>query len=152
MSYLALGKCSNDLLINPDGGFFRVTDGRFVIQQVQCKLKTALGEWILDPKIGYVNTNDLIKNFDLFDLESRMVEIILGTQGVLEVIEVTTQFIDRKLRLDFKARTIYGIIDTSVPWTCGEGVVPEEEGPAITQFVIHNGVQVVIGGINVTKT
>lgn len=150
LAQLALGKCTNDLIIDPAGGIFRVCDGRFVIQQVQSKLNTVLGEWVLDRRIGFINQEDFEKNFDLFSIESRMVEIILGTKGVLSVEDIDTSFKNRVLTLNFKARTIYGLIDTEVPWDC---LSEEDEGsiPQVSKDVIFNGVQVTFGGERVIK-
>lgn len=114
--YLALDKKTNDLFKEAGTGVKRVSDGRFVVQQVQCKLKTYLGEWLLDPSIGFLNFDDFDRNYDLWDIESRAREIILNTQGVEEIDTMTLDYSDRVLTINFTARTIYGEIDTTVKW------------------------------------
>ena len=113
--HLALDRLTNDLIIG-DRGMVRVSEGRFVVQQVRSKLRTVLGEWVLDRSVGLIEREDLEKNYDAFDLETRITEIILGTAGVLVVDEVTQTYNKRKLTISFKARTIYGEISSEVAW------------------------------------
>ena len=115
-TYLALDRATNDLTFTVGGGVDRVDKGRFVVQQVSSKLKTWLGEWALDPNVGWVNLDDFTKNFKLFDLEDRAVSIILGTQGVLSVVRVEATYVQRQLALAFTAKTIHGEIDLTIPW------------------------------------
>ena len=150
--HLALNKVTHDLFKPITGGVTRVTEGRFIVQQVQCKLRTVLGEWILDPSIGYINTSDLDSNFSLFDLETRALEIILGTQGVLSVDSINLTFKQRELSIHFTARTKFGLIDTTIPWDnilVEEDVVSEAK---ITKTILHGGVQVTFGGVNLQHT
>jgi hypothetical protein len=114
--YLALDKDSFDLILKEGGGVERVTDGRFVVQQVQSKLRAWLGEWLLDPSIGWLNEEDFKKNFNQANIERRARVIILGTQGVLSIISMDSSYSKRKLTLEFRANTIYGNIDITIPW------------------------------------
>jgi hypothetical protein len=114
--YLALDKDTSDLILKEGGGVERVTDGRFVVQQVQSKLKTWLGEWVLNPNIGWLNQEDFEKNFTIANIERRARVIILGTQGVLSIITMDSAYSKRKLTITFKASTIYGDIDITIPW------------------------------------
>lgn len=116
MTYLALDKITGDLYKPEGGGVTRVTDGRFVVQQVQSKLRTLLGEWILDPTVGWVSMSDFEKNYDRSGIERRAREIILETQGVRSIELLTTSYSKRKLTIQFRAKTLYGFIDLSVPW------------------------------------
>ena len=116
MLQVALDKRDNDIIWQVGGGIVRVIEGRFVVQQVQCKLKTFLGEWILDTSVGWVNREDFEKNYDKFDLEDRARKIIIGTQGVLEILYITSTYNRRRLEVQFEAKTIYGIIKVDVPW------------------------------------
>ena len=115
-TYLALDSATNDLIFPTGGGVSRVEDGRFVVQQVSSKLKTWLGEWALDPSIGYVNLDDFVKNFDLYDLEDRARSIVLAIQGVDSVISIVPVYSNRKLTITIAAQTIYGEINLTVPW------------------------------------
>ena len=114
--HLALDKTTGDLIKGEFGGVERVEEGRFIVQQVQCKLRTWLGEWALDSAVGWVNLEDFDRNFDVFDLETRARRIILNTQGVLAIDELKAEYSKRKLTISFKARTIYGDISLDVPW------------------------------------
>jgi hypothetical protein len=115
--YLALDPYTGDLILKSGGGVERVDEGRFVIQQVQCKLKTWLGEWQLDPTIGWVSPADFEKNYSLPEIERRARVIILQTQGVKTITDFSTSYSQRKLTIWFRAMTIYGEIETTVPWS-----------------------------------
>ena len=116
MTYLALDKDTGDLILADGGGVSRVTDGRFVVQQVQCKLRTWLAEWVLDPSIGWLSREEMGKGFDIASIERRARTIILETQDVLEIISLTSTYSKRKLTLEFSAKTTYGNIDVTIPW------------------------------------
>lgn len=116
MIYLALDKTTGDLIKPVGGGVSRVSDGRFVVQQVQSRLRTILGEWILDPTVGWLSPVDFEKNFDKAAIERRARVIILETQGVSSIESLTATYSNRKLTLQFKALTIYGVIELDVPW------------------------------------
>jgi len=115
--HIALEQTSNDLIIGAKGGIERVVDGRFVVQQVRSKLITGLGEWLLDPSIGWLNFEDFEKNAQLYDFESRAREIILGTQGVLYIDTMSIRLTGRTVILEFTAQTVHGVIDLTIPWT-----------------------------------
>jgi hypothetical protein len=119
---LALDNANNDLIKGEYGGVVRVADGRFVIQQVKSKLNTVLGEWLLNPDIGWINSTFFVKNANLYDIESRAREIILGTDGVLRINELITTMTNRTATLVFSADTVYGGIDLTVPWDITTGI------------------------------
>jgi len=98
------------------GGVERVTDGRYTVQLVKNRLLTALGEWLLDPRIGWLSLNDFEKNPDLFDIELRARSIILNTPDVKTIEEMKLELRDRVLHLDFQATTTFGLIDLTIPW------------------------------------
>lgn len=114
--HLALNKATGDLYKPEGGGVTRVDQGRFVVQQVQCKLRTIFREWILDRTVGFVGMDDFKRNYSIFELEDRAKKIILGTQGVEEIITFTSDYSQRILTLTFSARTIYGVINLTIPW------------------------------------
>ena len=114
--HLALDKSTNDLYKPSGGGVTRVTDGRYTVQQVQTRLKTILGEWILDSRIGFLNAKDFDRNYDIVSLEERAREIILTTKGVKSIISMSAEYSNRKLLIKFSANTEYGVIDLTVPW------------------------------------
>lgn len=114
--YIALDKATGDVMKPIGGGIQRVKDGRFIVQQVQCKLRTFLGEWILDSRIGFLNFDNFEKNFSTYDIEDKARELILGTKGVLSISSLVSTYKDRKLNISFQATTVYGTIDSEVPW------------------------------------
>ena len=114
--HLALDKTTGDLILQDGGGVSRVTDGRFVVQQVQSKLRTSLGEWALDPTVGWLELSDFDRGFQQFDIETRARRIILQTQDVLAVDELVATYNARKLSIAFTARTVFGEISLTVPW------------------------------------
>tara|TARA_R110000764_G_scaffold136946_2_gene224840 strand:- start:194 stop:550 length:357 start_codon:yes stop_codon:yes gene_type:complete len=116
MTYLALDKDTGDLILADGGGVSRVVGGRFVVQQVQCKLRTLLAEWVLDPSIGWLAREDMDRNYDTASIERRARTIILETQDVLEINSLSSTYSKRKLTIEFSAKTTYGNIDVTVPW------------------------------------
>ncbi len=114
--HLALDKTTGDLFKPDGGGLTRVDEGRFVVQQVQSKLLTLLGEWALDSTVGWVNRDDFVRDYDLFDIEMRARNIIITTQGVLEITSLSSVYSNRTVTVSFTARTIYGEINLEVPW------------------------------------
>ena len=114
--HLALDKLTGDLIKSEGGGVSRVDSGRFVVQQCQSKLRTWLGEWILDRDAGWVNSQDFERSFDQFNIERRARQIILGTQDVLSITNLSSSYSQRTLTLVFTAQTRYGAIDLTVPW------------------------------------
>jgi hypothetical protein len=114
---LALDPITGDLIKQVGGGVQRVSDGRYTVQACQSRLRTHLGEWALAPDHGWINLTDFVKNYDLFDLEMRARVIILATQGVQEITELSLVVNKRILTLSFKALTVYGEINLTVPWS-----------------------------------
>lgn len=114
--HLAIDPTTRDLFKPDGGGVSRVDEGRFVVQQVQCKLRTWLEEWQLDKSLGWLAIVDFTKIPDQTSIERRARQIILSTQGVLSIIDLTSTFSQRVLTLQFRAITKYGEIDLTVPW------------------------------------
>lgn len=115
--HLALDKVTGDLILKEGGGVDRVTEGRFIVQQVQCKLRTGFEEWLTDQRVGWLSLDDFEKDYDRYDIESRARKIILETQGVSLITELNTEYSQRKLTIFFTAETIYGTIDLTIPWS-----------------------------------
>ena len=113
---LALDSTTHDLMKPAGGGVSRVTEGRYTVQLVKCKLLTKLGEWALNTSLGWVAYDDYDRNYDLFDLELRATEIILSCVGVQSVDTINLSVNDRILTISFTATTIYGEIDVTIPW------------------------------------
>jgi len=113
---LALDEVNNDLILKAGGGLERVDSGRFTVQLVKNRLLTALGEWALDPRIGWLSIGDYEKNPDLFDIELRARSIILNTPNVKTIEEMNLEIKGRILNLTFQATTTFGVIDLTIPW------------------------------------
>lgn len=114
---IALDATTNDIIKLDGGGIARVNEGRYTIQLVKNKLLTLLGEWPLDPSKGWLNLEDYKRNPDLFDIEMRARQIILGVKGVLEIVTLSLALSQRILTLTFEANTIYGTINLTIPWS-----------------------------------
>lgn len=113
---LAIDRATNDIIKKDGGGVVRVSEGRYTIQAVRSKLRTMLGEWLLNPSIGWLSLADFEKNPDLFDIEMRATAIILETKGVKSVDSMTLTLSKRILNVAFEATTIYGTISLDEPW------------------------------------
>ncbi len=114
---IALDKGTNDIIKLDGGGIARVRDGRYTVQLVKNRLLTLLGEWRLNPSIGWLNFDDYKRNPDLFDIEMRAREVILGTLGVQQIDTLSLSLENRILTVSFTATTIYGDISLTVPWS-----------------------------------
>ena len=115
--YLALHKGSHDICRPGFGGVTRVDGGRYVVQQCKVRLKTILGGYLLDPRLGFINRTDFRKNFDMVGLEGRARNIILTTYGVQNIVFINSLYSNRELNIVFRANTIYGEISLDVPWS-----------------------------------
>lgn len=113
---LALDKDTHDLILDAGGGISRVVDGRYIVQLVKSRLLTNLGEWSLDPSLGWLVLEDFKKNPDLFYIELRAKQIILSTPNVRAIEEFSMELKSRILTISFKATTTYGVIDLTIPW------------------------------------
>lgn len=113
---LALDEVNHDLILSATGGVERVTDGRYTVQLVKSKLLTGLGEWALDPRLGWISLDDYEKNPDLFLIELRARQVILNTPNVKSIEEFDMVLKNRVLTLTFKALTTFGFIDLTIPW------------------------------------
>lgn len=114
---MALDAATNDLIKVEGGGIARVSDGRYTVQLIKNKLLTLLGEWRLNPTVGWLGLPDYKRNPDLFDLEMRARTIILATKGVQKIDTMSLELSMRTLTLSFTATTIYGGISLTVPWS-----------------------------------
>jgi len=113
---LALDEANHDLILAAGGGVERVQDGRYTVQLVKSRLLTGLGEWLLDPRLGWISLNDYEKNPDLFLIELRAKQVILTTPNVKSIEEFDMVLHNRILTVTFTALTTFGVIDLSVPW------------------------------------
>jgi len=102
--------------VTKGAGVYRVTDGRYTIQLVKNRLMTGLGEWLLDPRLGWMSLINYEKNPDLFLIELRAKRVILTTPNVKSIEEFDMVLHDRILTVTFKATTTFGVIDLTVPW------------------------------------
>ncbi len=108
---LALDSATNDLVKLEGGGYLRVEDRDYTIQSVRTRLKTNLGQWLLDLNYGWLSfEEDYIRNPDIYGIEVRARNIILQTQGVKGIVSIEAKLEKRTLYLTFTALTIYGNI------------------------------------------
>jgi hypothetical protein len=117
--YLALDRETNDLILKEGGGIERVAQGRYSVQQVRCALQTTLGEYYPVPDSGWLHLEDFVRNPDLYGIETRAREAILGTEGVDSITSLSIRREQRTYILSFEAKSRYGVINETVPWTIG---------------------------------
>lgn len=108
---------SMSIKLTTGNGLERVSDGRYIVQLVQSRLRTVLNEWLLDPNIGWLNNKDFEKHYDLFNIELRARSIITSTPNVKEILNMDLQVTNRVLYLTFTAKTTFGTVDLTVPWS-----------------------------------
>lgn len=114
---IALDSATNDIIKLEGGGIARVVDGRYTVQLVKNKLLTMLGEWRLDTSLGWINHDDFTRNPDLFDIEFRARRVILSCKGVQKIDALQLELSKRILTVTFEATTVYGRIETTIPWS-----------------------------------
>jgi len=114
---IALDPATNDIVKLDSGGIARVKEGQYTVQLVKNRLKTQLGEWLLDPTVGWLNFDVFERNPDLFNIELKARQIILSTHGVQAIESLSTELVSRTLLLSFVATTIYGGIEVTIPWS-----------------------------------
>ena len=115
--YLALNRATHDIYKPDTGGATRVDRGRYTVQQCKVRLLTSLGEYILDPRLGFLNIRDFRKNYDQVGIEGRARNIILSTYGVKSIIFIRSIVLQREMNIAFRADTIFGEIELEVPWS-----------------------------------
>lgn len=113
---LALDETTNDLIMKVGGGIERVQDGRYTVQLVRNKLRTLFGEWLLNPSKGWISLADFKRNPDLFSIEMRAREVILGIPEVSSIDSMEVNLSKRVLTISFTATTTFGGIDLTIPW------------------------------------
>lgn len=96
-----------DLLV-ADGELTLTTGIGAIEQHLRQRLKTFYTEWFLDTRIGISSReNILIKNPDPVIIDTIYKQVVLGTPGVVELLdwklEVDSEI--RQLRLTFRAQT-----------------------------------------------
>lgn len=88
-----------------------------VRQKLECRLQFFYGEWFLDNTQGVkLYETVYVKNPNLSIIASLFKSVILDTRDVNSIIEYNQSYDPkiRKLSVDFKVDTIYGILETSV--------------------------------------
>ena len=88
-----------------------------VRQKLECRLQFFYGEWFLDNTQGVkLYETVYVKNPNLSIIASLFKSVILDTRDVNSIVEYNQVYDskNRKLIIDFKVDTIYGILETSV--------------------------------------
>ena len=85
-------------------------------QIISTRLKSFLGEWFLDVRIGVPWFSKILKkNPNPAEIESLLIQTIAESPGVigLKTIELSLDNVTRKLSVDFQAQTTEGILNFS---------------------------------------
>lgn len=114
MSDILLGTDNDIELV--DGDLHLTLDDEAIAQHLKQRLKTFLGEWFLDNRVGIpYYQHILVKNPNPLVLDSIFKSVILNTPGVEELTEfdIDLEPATRVMTLIFRVRTITGEIDFS---------------------------------------
>lgn len=106
----------NDIFLD-NGSFAVVRDGPEIVQHVRTRLLFYLEEWFLDKNAGTPYFQEIFrKPANIANAESRIKERILGTPGVLRLLNFTMDYQganQRRLSVSFSAETTAGTIDNT---------------------------------------
>jgi hypothetical protein len=101
-----------DLLV--ENGDLVIVDGKeAVLQHILQRLRTFLEEWFMDLTVGVPYLQEIfVKNPELSKIEALLINEILGTKGVSDLLEFSADpdTSNRQLVISFKAQTLEGII------------------------------------------
>ena len=105
----------NDVIIGTDGDLVMVEGQEAIEQHLKARLLTFYTEWFLDQDVGVPYIQQVLaKNPDPVVLDSIFIKEIINTPGITELIDFALDLsTSRELTLEFKAKTIDGIINFS---------------------------------------
>lgn len=105
---LAINQTTGDL--DMSHGIHLVTGGEAVRQNVARRLRTILGEWFLDARVGIDYFGHVfVRNPNMMIIQSLFRRAIAGTPGVtsVEALSVTSNQTTRELTVSFRAVSDY---------------------------------------------
>lgn len=114
---LKLNTATHDIELSDLNDLQIISDIERVKQQIKIRLLTFLGEWFLDTRVGIPwLENILAKNPNESYIKSLIYDQIIGVKGVKEIIniDISTNKIDRTMKINFKVSTIYGELESEV--------------------------------------
>lgn len=94
-------------------GAFLANTPETVGQAVLTRLRLWLGEWFLDSTDGTPYMQGILGHRTNYDLEIQT--RILGTPGVTEITDYSSNVVNRQLSVNCTLKTIYGAITLAVP-------------------------------------
>lgn len=106
---------NNDLVIK-SGVIQTISNGEEVLQHVRTRLLFYKYEWFLNKNAGVPYFTEIFnKPVDLGKVESVLKSVILKTEGVLKLIEFSTEFNNetRVLKVSFSAETNWGELNSN---------------------------------------
>ena len=110
---LKLGRFTHDLSIDKfDLSLIDKSDR--IIQQIKIRVHFFFSEWFLNTMAGIPYYQDVVvKNADIARVEAVFKEAIMTTPDVLELLSFSMDFDAklRKLAINFRVRSTYGIIE-----------------------------------------
>lgn len=108
---------TGDIEFGPTGYFLTVEGAERVAQQCEMRLRTQLGEWLLDVASGmdWLDTV-FIKNPNFVLIRARVIEQLRQVPDVQSVDSVTLEpdFETRTIQISFKVKTPFGPTNGSV--------------------------------------
>jgi hypothetical protein len=94
-------------------GVWLINSPETVGQAVKTRLLLWRGEWFMNKSEGTPYMQDILGHNTNYDLQIKA--RILGTQGVKEIIDYSSNVADRNLSVSCKISTNYGVITLSLP-------------------------------------
>lgn len=100
-----------------EDGKLQLVTGQDEIAQISAiRLKTYLGEWFLDVRIGFPWFSKVLKKGpNTAEIEALLIQEIVETPGIVSLRSFDLSFdkVTRKLKVDYEAESIAGIINFS---------------------------------------
>ena len=93
-----------------------VTGRDEIAQIIETRLRSFIGEWFLDVRIGVPWFSKILKkNPSATEIEAILIQQIVDSPGVvtLENIDLSLDNVTRRLRVSFEAETLDGIVNFS---------------------------------------
>lgn len=101
----------HDIYLGPGGALARVTEADFVVQSIRTRLLLYLAEWWLDLLAGTPWFQSIfVKPTNLQVTERALKRVILGTEGVIELMSFDLTYVsaERNLVVQFEVFTEFG--------------------------------------------
>lgn len=107
MRYRKLSATGDYTFGQGQGNFF-INNADAVAQSCKTRLLLMAGEWFLDTTSGTPYNTQILGAHTRSTRDLAIKSRILETEGVLELLEYSSEVVDRDFRVDARVQTIYG--------------------------------------------